>query len=340
MVLLTLAVSGCSFYDSQPEILKSYPYKTAPSQTIRTEKHWVMLNSAYADTDYTISFTDDLKTEKSVYSVSQVSIWYIDANDTGIFWCEKSDDFYTYKLYEFETCEIGEIFRASVSDGFQPQNVGIFLKKAYYCAIDYEMQTVSVLVYDTEAKTSSVYYSEKYMEEKQPYLINLKDEYLSFSCSRHVIVFDLRSGDTVFESVLPESINYLFCVSYGIINDECALYFADNDSESIGILKKGENSILSVFTFAENHYAFHDVIEYRNGHIYWIDQANVSGAVSDHYRFIDYDVKKRKPTETYRTFDFCFAGNDMFILRFNKSGDYTHIDLCRYVRRIRLLGII
>lgn len=96
---------------------------------------------------------------------------------------------------------------------------------------------------------------------------------------------------------MPEAVKYVYCVSYDSKNDTCALYYADNDSEDIGILKEGQTKIASVFTFSQNHYAYQDKIDCHDGHIYWIAQANVSGNITDHYTFIDYNYLDHKPTE-------------------------------------------
>ena len=132
---------------------------------------------------------------------------------------------------------------------------------------------------------------------------------------------------------------YLFSVVYNLIgnkedseeclSDTCALYYADNDSEDIGILKEGQTEIASVFTFSQNHYAYQEKIDCHDGHIYWIAQANVSGNVTDHYTFIDYNYLDRKPTEIDRTFSFYRNEIELYLLRFNKNGDYSHIDLCQ-----------
>ena len=62
-------------------------------------------------------------------------------------------------------------------------------------------------------------------------------------------------------------------------------------------MKEGQTEIASVFTFSQNHYAYQDKIDCHDGHIYWIAQANVSGNVTDHYTFIDYNYLDHKPTE-------------------------------------------
>ena len=105
LVLSLFSLSGCSlFKKTKPlEIVKTYPKETAPSQIVKTENHWVMLLSTYGSQNYTISVGENLDSANSVYSVKDVSIWYFEANEKGVVWCEKSKTFYTYKAYIFET---------------------------------------------------------------------------------------------------------------------------------------------------------------------------------------------------------------------------------------------
>ena len=122
---------------------------------------------------------------------------------------------------------------------------------------------------------------------------------------------------------------YTYSVSYDSKNDVCALYYADEDSEDIGIIKEGETEISSVCTFSENYNAFREEIECHDGHIYWIFQADVSGMVADHYTLVNYNYLKHRPIETKRILDFFRDGSKLYSLRYNER-DYTHIDLCQY----------
>lgn len=325
-------LSGCSAYvpKEEPQIIKTFPEESAPSQVIKTENWWVMLNSTYGSSNYTISVCESLDSTNEIYSVNDVSIWYFEANEKAIVWCEKSLEFYTFKVYDFETQKSNIIFQTPVDTGFQPQNIGIFLDDVYYCAIDYEQQQVGVFAYDIESENTTEIYSVEFHEERQPYLINLENEYISIICSEQIKVMNLHNNENVFDVNLPNSVKHVFCVSYDNKNDTCALYYRDNDSEDVGILKEGEDSILSVFTFSENHYAYQDKIECYDGHIYWITQANISGNIPEHYTLINYNYLEHKPVETERTFDFYLKENTIYALRFNKRGDYTHIDLCQY----------
>jgi len=330
-ILSLLVFSGCfgGVSQGQTQTIQPFPKDQAPSQIVKTENRWVMLNSTYGGVDYTISVGEAPAPANTVYAVKDVSIWYFEANDKGIVWCEKTEEFNTFKVYDFATQTTDAVAKVAADAGFQPQNVGIFQDSAYYCLIDYEQRTVRVLAYDLETKATTEFYTVPFREALQPYSIHLDDGYLSFVCSEQVKVFRLQNKEVVFDAMLPAGTEHVFAVSYDSKNDTCALYYADSDSEDIGVLKEGEEKISSVFTFSENHYAYQDKLECYDGHIYWIAQANISGAVSDHYTLVDYHYLERKAVETDRSFDFCRSQDTVYILRFNKDGDYTHIDLCQ-----------
>ena len=187
-ILLLFTLSGCSMFapKKQPEVIKSYEKDAAPLQVTKANDQWVMLNGTYGGQNYSISVTNDLKSANSIYSVDDVSIWYFEANDAGIVWCEKSSDFYTYKVYTFESQTVETFFQTTTDAAFQPQNVGIFLDVAYCCTIDYDQKIVRVLAYDLVSKTTTDVYTTAFQEEDQPYSINLDKDYLRFVLSGQI----------------------------------------------------------------------------------------------------------------------------------------------------------
>ena len=233
LVLSMLLLSSCSALlpQKQPQIVNTYPQETAPSQVIKTEDQWVMLHSTYGGQNYTISVGENSTSTNNIYSADDVSIWYFEANNNGVVWCEKSQGFYTYKIYVFETQKVETVFQVAVDKGYQPQNIGIYLNTVYYCTINYDQQDVQVITYDITTKTTNNIIKVEFHEEKQPYSINLEDQYLSFVCSDQIQVLNLQNNEIVFDSTLPDVVKYVYGVSYDSKNDTCALYYADNDSE-------------------------------------------------------------------------------------------------------------
>ena len=121
LILSMLLLSSCSALmpQKQPQIVNTYPEETAPSQVIKVGEQWVMLHSTYGDPNYTISVGENTNSTSNIYSVSDVSIWYFEANQNGVVWCEKSQGFYTYKIYVFETQKVETVFQVAVDKGYQ-----------------------------------------------------------------------------------------------------------------------------------------------------------------------------------------------------------------------------
>ena len=332
LILSLFILSGCSLFmkNTEPQIVQTYPMDVAPSQVIKTETQWVLVLNTYGKTNYKIVAGENPDSTNEIYSVDSASIWYVDANEKGIVWCEKSSEFFTYKVYLFESNKVETISQELIEIGYQPQNIGIFQNTVYYCKVDYEQREVCILAYDTELKSASIFYKTTLDQEKQPYSINLENEYLSLVCSDCVKVFHLQKNEIVFEAKLPSDVIYAYTASYDSQNDTCAVYYADNNSEDIVLLKKGDTKITSIFTFSEHCYAYQEKIRCYDGHIYWITQSNVSGMVTDHYRLVDYNYLSHTVTETDKTFSFYYKDDVLYFLRFNKRGEYTHVNLCRY----------
>ena len=328
VAILLVACVVFIIFKMQPKVLNSYPSGMEPAQVIKTDDQWILLRNTYGKTSYTISVGEDSDATTDIYSVDNVSIWFFEANQNGIVWCEESREFYTYKIYVFETQKVETVFQVATDKGYQPQNIGIYLNTVYYCAINYDRREVQVIAYDITTKTTNDIIKVELHEELQPYSINLENEYLNFACSDQIKVINLQNNEVAFDCTLPDIVEYVFAVSYDSKNDTCALYYSDDDSEDIGVLKEGDTNIRSVFTFSQNHYAYQEKIECYDGHIYWIEQANVSGKVADHYRLVDYDYLKDKPKETARTFSFYRYGSELYLLRINEKSE--QIDLCQY----------
>lgn len=331
LVGIIFILSGCKGQpiENDPTVLNSYPTDTAPSQVIKTNNYWVCLNSTYGSIDFTISISETYKNDNIIYSAKDIDIWYIEANDNAIVWCEKSSEYYTYKVYNIKTKQTETIFQAKNQQEYQAQNVGIFENCVYYSFIDYESNKVIIYAYNLDEKTIGIFYSADYNENLMPYSMVLENEYLMFVCSNHSKVLNVKNNQTIFDSPLPDNIKYVFSASYDSINDTCILYYTDGDTEDIGILDTDKNKVISVFTLSENHYAYLDKIRAYDGHIYWIVQANVSGNVSDHYTLINYNYLEHKPIETKRAFNFYLDVTDLYSLRYDRSGDYTAIELCK-----------
>lgn len=333
-----LLLSGCSLLNRVPireqdlsdtAPLVSYPKDNAPIQMIQTTDYWVSLVGNYTSSDYAVSVSDTVDILNPVYTVENVSIWFFDASDTGAVWCEKSEEHYTYKLYCFEDEQITVLHQTENAADFQAQNIAIYDHTVYYCLADHAQLQATLYAYDIATQTTHTVHTVPFTEETLPHSFSVEERFITLADSKTVIILDRMTYDITKTHVLPADVERVFAVSYNADDDTCALYYSDEDSEDIGILDPQNSRLTSLYTFAENHYAYHDTIRCIDGHLYWIAQSNVSGYVADHYRLIDYDYKTHRATETPQAFAFFEKNGEKHILCFD-GREYETIELYNY----------
>ena len=332
-VLSLFCLSACSdkIEKLEPSVLKSFPRENSPAQVIKNDNGWVVLFNTYGTSEYSIAVGEKLDSLNEIYSVDDVDIWYLDASENAIVWSERRDESITYKFYDLKSQKVETLLDVNNEKRYQTMNVGIYLDNIYYSVVDIENKEVCVYAYNIDLKETKIVYKEEYIEANLPYSINLEDKYLNFVSSEKIKVIDLQINQVAFEESLPENVVYVFTASYDRINDTCAVYYADEDSEDIGIIKSGEGKLFSHITFAENHYAYQEKIECHNGHLYLVFQANVSGNIEDHYQFVDYNYFEYVPVETERAFSFYRGKDGLYSLRFKlNEKDSLDVDLCQY----------
>lgn len=330
--LSLLCLFGCSdkIEKLEPSVLKSFPRDNSPAQVIKNDNGWIVLFNTYGMSKYSLAVGESLDSLKEIYSVDDVNIWYLDATENAIVWSERQNEIITYKFYDLKSQKVETLLDVNNENRYQTMNIGIYLDNIYYSVVDIENKEVCVYAYNIDSKATKIVYKEPYVEENLPYSINLEDKYLSFVSSEKIKVIDLKINQVAFEESLPENVVYAFAASYDRINDTCAVYYADEDSEDIGIIKSGEGKLISHITFAENHYAYQEKIECHNGHLYLVFQANVSGDIADHYQFVDYNYFDHVSAETERAFSFYRGKDGLYSLRFKHNVDSLGVDLCEY----------
>ena len=327
VTVLSLALSGCAFRKGElARVVASYPHDSAPGLMVKTENHWVSFLNVYGSKKYTLSVSTSADKTEPVYTATDVSIWFLDACDDFAVWCERSETEYTYMLYTFADKQTKVLKKVS-TENYQPQNVGIYDGCVYYLCLDYAAKRFSVFKYNVEEQFEHERIHGDLDEGKQPYSFAIEGENFIFINSSSITVSKLTDLDTVFLAFLPSSVSYVYSASYDSTNQRCAIYYADSDSEDIGIIGEGETEVTSIFTFGNNNYAYQDKIRCADGHVYWISQRNATGNVTDHYTFVDYDYINHKPTEQKRAFSFFLDGDSIYFLRFDKDGSYDGIEL-------------
>ena len=332
LVALVLSLVACDFNHYLPDesagtMIAAYPKDAYPVKMVKTSTHWVAMLSYYGSADYELAIGTTLDVLESVYTTQDVSIWFMDANEEYVVWCEKSEENYTYKAHSIEEQTTEVVFQTTTDVEMQLMNVDIHNNGVYYAYMDFEAQQAHIHRYDLQTKAVETVYSPAWEGSKSVMCFAIEAGLLSVAAPTGVTVLNLDTGKTVFENALPEDTYYVFSVSYDAANSTCALYYRDSDSEDIGTMQQGDAAIRSVYTFGSNEYAYQDQIKCVNGCIFWISQHNVSGNVTDHYRLIQYDYLQDKPTETNRTIAYFVDGKTVYFLRFDKGGDYQNVEL-------------
>ena len=331
LAVLLLAMSGCDPYIPRGEIgeeLASFPTDgDYPVKLVKTARYWVSLVGWYGGSDYGISVSDTAQELHTVYSAENVSIWFLDADDEYVVWCERSDEYYTYKAYSIQNKTTETVFQTIHEEVMQLQNIAVYNGAVYYAYMDYDLMDAHIFRYDLQKKTAEPIFSAAWEADRSIMSFAAQDGLMSIAVPAGITVLDLTSGEVVFHNPLPADTYYVFAVAYDAVNQTCAMYYRDGDSEDIGILRQGDTTALSVYTFGSNQYAYQDQIRCINGHIYWISQYNVSGNVTEHYSLVEYDYLNHVPNETSRTLNFYVDGDGTYLLRFDRNGHFENIEL-------------
>lgn len=331
LLTLVLSLAGCNSHIPQGDPgtkLASFPTDSNyPVKLVKTDSYWVSLVGRYGSSSSSISVSDTAQDLHTVYSAEDVTVWFMDADDEYVIWSELSEEFYTYKVHSIAAGTTETIFQTTANDVMQLRNVSLHNGFAYYAYMDYSAQQAHVFRYDLQKKSAEPIFSPKWEGDKSVMSFAVQDGLLSIAVPEGITVLDLNSGETVYKNLLPTDIHYVFSVSYDAVNKTCALYYADSDSEDIGIMKQGDATIRSIYTFGSNQYAYQDQIQCLNGRIYWISQFNASGNVTEHYSLVEYDYLSDLPNETQRTLNFYVDEHGEYLLRFDRSGEFHNIDL-------------
>lgn len=337
LAALLLSLTGCSMLAefigflrdkdmNLPDPLAAYT-DDAPAQIIRTKEHWVTLISAYGSSDYAVSVSTEPEKLRKVYTAEGVTVWFFEATDEYVAWCEWSGDNRVYKVYSIAGDTVETILSADVSENYQPSNIGILGDGVYYANIDYTAQKAAIYRYDMNSHTAAAVRELDYAEEYSLMCMSVEGKYLSYAAAEGVETIDLETGETVFRYSCPEELQYVYAVSYDASQDVMGIYYADSDSEDVGIVNEADGKLLSLVTFNEHHYAYQDQILCTGGHIYWIAQANVTGQVADHYTCVDYNYLEHTYDEIRKTFHVSLNGDAVYLLRFGNTEGIGDVEL-------------
>ncbi|MBR6513397.1 MAG: hypothetical protein IKT46_01055 [Clostridia bacterium] len=317
LIIICLMLTGCYGDSYKGELILEYPEDTLPKLITASDTHWFYMLSEYGSSDYTLTVGSSYDSLKRVHSFTDARVWHMDAEGDCVVWSEDRDGQTVYNLYSEKSSQVKTIFTADKTADHQLANMGISDGIAYYAYTDYENEACGIYGYDIEAGESYTVYNIEYTPDPCIMALGFDDNYISVASGNKVFTVDVNSSDTVFSYTLGDDISYVYGLSYDAENDVMGIYYHDSEAEQIGIIDKGE--LISVFTLNENHYAYNENIVCRDGHLYWVTIANVSGNIRDHYTYIDYDYISHKPTEVNATFGFVFKDGETYLLRMGET---------------------
>jgi hypothetical protein len=324
LIVLAICLTSCgankvSVYEiTEENAWQVYSADAAPALAARTGETVYTFKAVYGGSDYRLC-VGDVYSESEVYSVSGVGIWFLEADPVCAAWCEMSPEARTFKAYDAGSRTVKEIFRADIDKGFQCANVGVYGGGVYFAYIDYGAGKADVMRYDVESGEAESFLPLEYRGEYSCTSLSVCGGMLLASYGSGgeagIIALDLETGE---KSAVSLKADFIFGCSYDSVTSDYALYYRDTrGKEHIGILKNGTKAIKNIFTFGENLYAYQDKVEIYGGHVYWVNQANVTGHVAQHYRFIDFDYISGVTDEYLRTFGFSLAEDGVILLCFN-----------------------
>lgn len=313
---------------SQKDAIATYAKEQAPLMIHHAGEVWYSMIGNYVGSDYTLSVSNQPDEINQVYTVSDVSICFFEANEHYAAWCEKTDGFLTFQLYSHARGKVTQIYQTDNSNGYQLSNVGLIGDSVYFAVIDYANEKAEILSYrDSSGSVQTVYQTEFAGEYSFSTLSAKGDTLLAvahINGAMHLILLEAESGKKPILTDLPESVSYIYDAEYEQIGERYALYYSDSKgNEKIGVLEN--QGVTDVFTFNSECYAYQDQINFENGHIYWIAQVNASGNVTDHYQLVDYDYSTHKAVTYKQSFFFSIHSNGIYILSYDQSGNYKNI---------------
>ena len=316
ILIVCLLFTGCLNTANKGELIAEYPTDSLPKLLATTDEYWFYLLSEYGSSDYTLAIGQSPDEFEKVHSFSDARVWNMAAEEDTVVWCEDHDTKNVYNMYSVEKGEVTEIFTSDKTNGHQLANMGIYNGNIYYGYTDYSNSHSGIYRYSPESGETTEIFTIPFIEDPCIMALGFDNEYISIASDKDITVINIENGEVVYSYTLEDNIEYVYALSYDFPNGTMGIYYYDQ-AEQIGVIKDDE--LLSVFTLNTNHYVYNENILCKNGHLYWISLANVSGRIIDHYVYVDYDYNTHKPVEVKGTFGFVFKNDSTYLLRMGKG---------------------
>jgi hypothetical protein len=317
----------------ETETLISFDKDLAPMKTVKTDDYYYSLFGEFNSKTFFLSVSESPEIKEIVYESRDADIWYFDAYGDKAVWCEKSEDGNSFKLYD-KGSGVKEIFFSDTSEGYQNSNIAVYKDNAYFSYIDYSRERASVMRYDTKTGKNTELYTFDFNGELS--IMNLAvcenklvvTGYLSEKVSVVISDLDAKSPDITVPLL---DVSYVYAVGYENGTDKIAIYYRAKDgSEYIALSSVSDFKTENIYAFAADCYAYQDSIEMHDGKVNWILQKNETGFVADNFSFLSYNIGSRELYEKKNAFYFTTHENDVYLLSFDKAGEYEKIIYSKY----------
>lgn len=337
----TLLFSGCSSsYESTINIpdgtnaIATFASDVSPLRMIQGGNTYYSFLGPFGGTSYTISASDDMITSNIIYEPSREAIvWFADANEDYLTWCETSAIGNTFYLYEEETNVVTELF-ACDNTGYQIKNVGIYKDCVYFANIDYEKLTAKIMCYDILNKTLDGIYTAEFSDNYAITSLSITDNLLTAVTNvkgkSTLVTINLDTMEKQNVVVVPKDAYFIFDAEYDSSTETYALYYiSTKNKEIIGTYQNGAETISNIFTFPNRYFGYQDSITYVNGDIYWIIQANHKSITTtpERYALIHWDNETGEFFEYSRTYHMFLADDKVHYFSFDNELSYENVFL-------------
>lgn len=332
-IILIFVLTACSAFVSQGPAKITGNYTDLDllprSITITPDAKYVLLLADYSSSYFKLSLGDSYDDINVIYDAGENRINNYIANDKVIAWSEHSDNSFSFKYYDYSTKEINEIRTISYSnDLWQLGPISVFDNIIYFMFYDYETNEAFISSYDTINKTETIFLKDDFvdgtfthgrqfpsMDENQGYLSISKfnnDESIT------LLLFSLKDG-LQQKYQLPDDIALVYASAVDIETSTVSVYYYDRakDKDCLGIYSLIDDSFKIIKVFHEYYYVYHDEIQTKDGFLYFVNQMNVSGEISDHYSGFKYDIKRDRFEELKRCFSISFGSEKVQFLSFD-----------------------
>ena len=291
-----------------------------PENVIQADdEYYAILKSYTGEEQIELLMGSDPEKMKPFYQVdNEKSVWYMDANDGIVAWSEFDDSSHQVKTYEKDQ-GVKTIYSAK-GDGFIPHNVYVGDGCVYYADVDYSKHRAGIVKYDT-ASEKTEYITDSEFDAKstapiQSFQVTGNVLVGAFCPEKEVMIRTLpinksdkdshslkKSRNVKFAELEGYKVDYVYSTAYDEKDDVTIVYCASHDEEagekldSIAYFAPDESEAYWLDDLDDNHYVYHDQLECKDGIAYYIDQANVSGEVADHYDLCGFNLYTDNPIE-------------------------------------------